>query len=89
MRRRGILIILAFLLTFFMGLGILLYPAINNYCTSKRMESTVDSFLSTEDAYSDDIPSTGPIVETEPTTPHSELLKMMRDYNQKIYENGQ
>lgn len=89
MRRRGILIILAFLLTFFMGLGILLYPAINNYCTSKRMESTVDSFLSTEDAYSDDIPSTEPIVETEPTTPHSELLKMMRDYNQKIYENGQ
>ena len=90
MRRRGILMILGFLLVFFLGLGILLYPAINNYCTSKRMESTVESFFggsATEPDSEAAAPSESP--ETEPTIPHLELLEMMQAYNQTIYETGQ
>ena len=43
MRRKGILMTLLFLWVYLVGMGILLYPAINNYYTSKRMESSVST----------------------------------------------
>ena len=47
MRRKGVLMTLLFLWVYLVGMGILLYPAINNYYTGKRMESSVEFFYGT------------------------------------------
>ena len=90
MRRRSTLRIWVFALMLLIGLGILLFPVLNNLYTSKRMESTVESFFggsATEPDSEAVVPSESP--ETEPTIPHLELLEMMQAYNQTIYETGQ
>ena len=71
MRRKGILITLLFLWIYLVGMGILLYPAINNYYTSKRMESSVESFHGTSPTESgtDSTEATQAAQETEPPTP--------------------
>ena len=80
MRRKGILITLLFLWIYLVGMGILLYPAINNYYTSKRMESSVESFYGTESG-TDSTEATQAAQETEPPTPYPELLEMLEAYN--------
>ena len=72
MRRKGVLITLLFLWIYLVGMGILLYPAINNYYTSKRMEGSVESFYGANPTEStlDNLLTTEPIAETEPPTPY-------------------
>ena len=79
MRRKGVLITLLFLWIYLVGMGILLYPAINNYYTSKRMEGSVESFYGVNPTEStlDNLLTTEPIAETEPPTPYPELLDML------------
>jgi len=91
MRRKGILITLLFLWIYLVGMGILLYPAINNYYTSKRMEGSVESFYSTGPTESDtgSTEATQTIRETEPSTPYPELLDMLEAYNRELYEDDQ
>ncbi len=91
MRRKGVLITLLFLWVYLVGMGILLYPAINNYYTSKRMEGSVESFYGTNPTEStlDNLLTTEPIAETEPPTPYPELLDMLEAYNRELYENDQ
>ena len=91
MRRKGILMTLLFLWVYLVGMGILLYPAINNYYTSKRMESSVESFHGTSPTEStlDNPLTTEPIEETEPSTPYPELLDMLETYNRELYEDDQ
>ena len=91
MRRKGILITLLFLWIYLVGMGILLYPAINNYCTSKRMESSVESFYDTNstESTSDNLLATEPIAETEPSTPYPELQELLEAYNRELYESDQ
>ena len=74
MRRKGFLMTLLFLWVYLVGMGILLYPAINNYYTSKRMEGSVESFYGVNPTEStlDNLLTTEPIAETEPPTPRSE-----------------
>ena len=81
MRRKGVLITLLLLWIYLVGRGILLYPAINNYYTGKRMESSVESFYGTSPTEStlDNPLTTEPIEETEPSTPYPELLDMLED----------
>ena len=88
MRRKGILITLLFLWIYLVGMGILLYPAINNYYTSKRMESSVESFYGTESG-TDSTEATQAAQETEPPTPYPELLEMLEAYNRELYEDDQ
>lgn len=91
MRRKGVLITLLFLWIYLVGMGILLYPAINNYCTSKRMESSVESFYGTSPTESG-TDSTEPgqaTQETEPPTSYPELLELLESYNRELYENDQ
>ena len=88
MRRRGVLITLLFLWIYLVGMGILLYPAINNYYTSKRMESSVESFYGTESG-TDSTEATQAAQETEPPTPYPELLEMLEAYNRELYEDDQ
>ena len=88
MRRKGILITLLFLWIYLVGMGILLYPAINNYYTSKRMESSVESFYGTESG-TDSTEATQAAQETEPSTPYPELLEMLEAYNRELYEDDQ
>ena len=82
MRRKGVLMTLLFLWVYLVGMGILLYPAINNYYTGKRMESSVESFYGTSPTEStlDNPLTTEPIEETEPPTPYPELLEMLIYY---------
>lgn len=91
MRRRGILMTLLFLWVYLVGMGILLYPAINNYYTSKRMESSVESFYGTSPTESgtDSAEATQAAQETEPPTPYPELLEMLEAYNRELYEDDQ
>ena len=91
MRRKGVLMALLFLWVYLVGMGILLYPAINNYYTGKRMESSVESFYGTSPTEStlDNPLTTEPIEETEPPTPYPELLDMLEAYNRELYENDQ
>lgn len=91
MRRKGILMTLLFLWVYLVGMGILLYPAINNYYTSKRMEGSVESFYGANSMEStlDNLLTTEPIVETEPPTPYPELLDMLEAYNRELYEDDQ
>ena len=91
MRRKGILITLLFLWIYLVGMGILLYPAINNYYTGKRMESSVESFYSTDPTEdgTDNSFLTIPTAETEPSTPYPELLEMLEAYNRELYEDDQ
>ena len=91
MRRKGILITLLFLWIYLVGMGILLYPAINNYYTSKRMESSVESFYGTSPTKSgtDSTEATQAAQETEPSTPYPELLDMLEAYNRELYEDDQ
>ena len=91
MRRRGILMTLLFLWVYLVGMGILLYPAINNYYTGKRMESSVESFYSTDPTEdgTDNSFLTIPTAETEPSTPYPELLEMLEAYNRELYEDDQ
>ena len=91
MRRKGILVTLLFLWIYLVGMGILLYPAINNYYTSKRIESSVESFFGTNPTESgtDSAEATQAPQETEPSTPYPELLEMLEAYNQELYESGQ
>lgn len=91
MRRKGILITLLFLWIYLVGMGILLYPAINNYYTSKRMESSVESFFGTNPTESgtDSTEATQASQETEPPTPYPELLDMLEAYNRELYEDDQ
>ena len=91
MRRKGVLITLLFLWVYLVGMGILLYPAINNYYTGKRMESSVESFYSTDPTEdgTDNSYLTIPTAETEPPTPFPELLEMLKTYNRGLYENDQ
>ena len=88
MRRKGILITLLFLWIYLVGMGILQYPAINNYYTSKRMESSVESFYGTESG-TDSTEATQAAQETEPPTPYPELLEMLEAYNRELYEDDQ
>lgn len=91
MRRKGILITLLFLWIYLVGMGILLYPAINNYYTGKRMEGSVESFYGANPTEStlDNLLTTEPIAETEPPTPYPELLDMLEAYNRELYESDQ
>ena len=91
MRRKGVLMTLLFLWIYLVGMGILLYPAINNYYTGKRMESSVESFYSTDPTEdgTDNSFLTIPTAETEPPTPFPELLEMLKTYNRGLYENDQ
>lgn len=91
MRRKGILITLLFLWVYLVGMGILLYPAINNYYTSKRMESSVESFYGTSptESVTDSTEDTQATQETEPSTPYPELLEMLETYNRELYESDQ
>ena len=91
MRRKGVLITLLFLWIYLVGMGILLYPAINNYYTSKRMEGSVESFYGANPTEStlDNLLTTEPIAETEPPTPYPELLEMLEAYNRELYEDDQ
>lgn len=91
MRRKGILITLLFLWIYLVGMGILLYPAINNYCTSKRMEGSVESFYGANPTEStlDNLLTAEPIAETEPPTPYPEVLELLEQYNRDIYADGQ
>ena len=91
MRRKGVLITLLFLWIYLVGMGILLYPAINNYYTSKRMESSVKSFYGTSPTeFGADNTEPGQAVqETEPPTPYPELLELLETYNRELYENDQ
>lgn len=91
MRRKGILMTLLFLWVYLVGMGILLYPAINNYCTSKRMERSVESFYGTTptENTSGNLLTTESIAETEPPTPYPELLDMLEAYNRELYEDDQ
>lgn len=91
MRRKGILMTLLFLWVYLVGMGILLYPAINNYYTSKRMESSVESFFGTTPTESDtdSTEATQAAQETEPSTPYPELLDMLEAYNRELYEDDQ
>ena len=91
MRRKGVLITLLFLWIYLVGMGILLYPAINNYYTSKRMEGSVESFYGVNPTEStlDNLLTTEPIEETEPSTPYPELLDMLEAYNRELYEDDQ
>lgn len=91
MRRKGILITLLFLWVYLVGMGILLYPAINNYYTSKRMESSVESFYGTSptESVTDSTEDTQATQETEPSTPYPELLEMLEAYNRELYEDDQ
>ncbi len=91
MRRKGILMSLLFLWVYLVGMGILLYPAINNYYTSKRMEGSVESFYGANPTEStlDNLLTTEPIAETEPPTPYPELLEMLEAYNRELYESDQ
>ena len=91
MRRKGILITLLFLWIYLVGMGILLYPAINNYCTSKRMEGSVESFYGANPTEStlDNLLTAEPIAETEPPTPYPELLDMLEAYNRELYADDQ
>ena len=88
MRRKGVLITLLFLWIYLVGMGILLYPAINNYYTSKRMESSVESFYGTESG-TDSTEATQAAQDTEPPTPYPELLEMLEAYNRELYEDDQ
>lgn len=87
MRRKGILITLLFLWIYLVGMGILLYPAINNYYTSKRMERSVESFYGTSPTESGT--DSTEAQETEPPTPYPELLDMLEAYNRELYEDDQ
>ena len=91
MRHKGILMTFLFLWVYLVGMGILLYPAINNYYTSKRMESSVESFYGTSPTESgtDSTEATQTIRETEPLTPYPELLDMLEAYNRELYEDDQ
>ena len=91
MRRKGVLITLLFLWIYLVGMGILLYPAINNYYTSKRMEGSVESFYGANptESTSDNLLTTEPIEETEPPMPYPELLEMLEAYNRELYEDEQ
>ena len=91
MRRKGVLMTLLFLWVYLVGMGILLYPAINNYYTSKRMEGSVESFYGANPTEStlDNLLTTEPIAETEPPTPYPELLEMLEAYNRELYESDQ
>ena len=91
MRRKGILMPLLFLWIYLVGMGILLYPAINNYYTSKRMESSVESFYGTSPSESgtDSTEATQAAQETEPPTPYPELLELLEAYNRELYESDQ
>lgn len=88
MRRKGVLITLLFLWIYLAGMGILLYPAINNYYTSKRMEGSVESFYSTGPTESDtgSTEAMQTIREAEPSMPYPELLET---YNRELYEDDQ
>ena len=91
MRRKGVLITLLFLWIYMVGMGILLYPAINNYYTSKRMEGSVESFFGTNPTESgtDSTKAMQAAPETEPSTPYPELLDMLEAYNRELYEDDQ
>lgn len=91
MRRKGVLITLLFLWIYLVGMGILLYPAINNYYTGKRMESSVESFHGTSPTESgtDSTEATQAAQKTEPPTPYPELLEMLEAYNRELYEDDQ
>ena len=91
MRRKGVLVTLLFLWVYLVGMGILLYPAINNYYTCKRMESSVESFYSTDPTEdgTDNSYLTIPTAETEPPTPYPELLDMLEAYNRELYADDQ
>ena len=91
MRRKGILMTLLFLWVYLVGMGILLYPAINNYYTSKRMEGSVESFYGTNPTESgtDSTEATQAAQETEPSTPYPELLEMLEAHNRELYESDQ
>ncbi len=91
MRRKGVLMTLLFLWVYLVGMGILLYPAINNYYTSKRIEGSVESFYGANPTEStlDNLLTTEPIEETEPPTPYPELLDMLEAYNRELYEDDQ
>ena len=91
MRRKGVLITLLFLWIYLVGMGILLYPAINNYYTSKRMESSVEFFYGTSPTESgaDSTELEQAAQETEPPTPYPELLELLEAYNRELYESDQ
>ena len=93
MRHKGVLITLLFLWIYLVGMGILLYPAINNYYTSKRMEGSVESFYGANPTEStlDNLLTTEPIAETEPPTPYPELLDMLEDNDdvQNVWHNAE
>lgn len=91
MRRKSVLITLLFLWIYLVGMGILLYPAINNYYTSKRMEGSVESFFGTNPTESgtDSTEAMQVAPETEPSTPYPELLDMLEAYNRELYEDDQ
>ena len=91
MRRKGILMTLLFLWVYLVGMGILLYPAINNYYTGKRMESSVESFHGTSPTESgtDSTEATQAAQKTEPPTPYPEVLELLEQYNRDIYADGQ
>lgn len=91
MRRKGVLVTLLFLWIYLVGMGILLYPAINNYYTSKRMEGSVESFYGTNPTESgtDSTEATQAAQETEPSTPYPELLEMLESHNRELYESDQ
>ena len=89
MRRKGVLMTLLFLWVFLVGMAILLYPAINSYYTGKRMESSVESFYGTAQTETPPENTEPPAVETKPTTPFPELLEMLNEYNQELFENDQ
>lgn len=67
------------------GLGILLYPLINNRYTHRQMENRSEAFLATTEVPMPELPEAA----TEPTIPHEELLNAMQEYNRELFASGQ
>ena len=83
------------ILPFFIGLGVLLYPAVRGTAVGWHMKYEADSFLSRVDSGPYRAEPEGSFVEvpvqTEPAVPkvYPELWEAMQAYNQALLEDGQ
>lgn len=79
-------LVLAALLAFLAGLGILLYPEFHGAVSDRRMVETAQAFL--QKTESQPIPE-GTIPAEPESIPYPELLAAMRRYNQRVWEEKQ
>ncbi len=83
------------ILPFFIGLGVLLYPAVRGTAVGWHMKYEADSFLSRVESDPYEPPeNTGSYIETEPPEPtvpdiYPELWEAMYAYNEALLEDGQ